>query len=81
MVSSSEEVMLARLWDSTERQTLKSEKEDMEAGKLIDVPLLNPEQRQQYSSFKMINSQNERKRKRSGTPADENARAKVARVR
>ena len=33
LASSSEEVMLARLWDSTERQTLTREKEDVEAGK------------------------------------------------
>ena len=94
-VSSSEEVMLARLWDSSERQTLKAEKEQMEAGCYIDVPLLNSEQREKYSNFKSINnspniannSQNEeqtehnqRKRKRSGTPSDENnAKGKVAR--
>ena len=101
-VSSSEEVMLARLWDSSERQTLKAEKEQMEAGCYIDVPLLNSEQREKYSNFKSVNnspniannsqnitnnSQNEeqtehnqRKRKRSGTPSDENnAKGKVAR--
>ena len=108
-VSSSEEVMLARLWDSSERQTLKAEKEQMEAGCYIDVPLLNPDQREKYSNYKSINnspniasnspniannsqniasnSQNEeqtehnqRKRKRSGTPSDENnAKGKVAR--
>ena len=94
-VSSSEEVMLARLWDSSERQTLKAEKEQMEAGCYIDVPLLNPDQREKYSNYKSINnspniannSQNEeqtennqRKRKRSGTPSDDNnAKGKVAR--
>ena len=101
-VSSSEEVMLARLWDSSERQTLKAEKEQMEAGCYIDVPLLNSEQREKYSNFKSVNnspniannsqnitnnSQNEeqtehnqRKRKRSGTPSDENnVKGKVAR--
>ena len=110
-VSSSEEVMLARLWDSSERQTLKAEKEQMEAGCYIDVPLLNPDQREKYSNHKSINnspniasnspniannsqnitnnSQNEeqtehnqRKRKRSGTPSDDNnAKGKVARGR
>merc|ERR1719483_337143 len=101
-VSSSEEVMLARLWDSSERQTLKAEKEQMQAGCYIDVPLLNPDQREKYSNYKSINnspniannspnitnnSQNEeqtehnqRKRKRSGTPSDDNnAKGKVAR--
>jgi len=55
-VSSSEEVMLARLWDSSERQTLKAEKEQMEAGCYIDVPLLNPDQREKYSNYKSINN-------------------------
>merc|ERR1719273_2058827 len=79
LASSSEEVMLARLWDSTERQTLTREKEDVEAGnKLSDVPLLDPEKRQQYSNYNMINSKNQtteeqlqhnnKKRKRSGSP-------------
>merc|ERR1711902_149241 len=94
MVSSSEEVMLARLWDSTERQTLTREKEEVKAGSLIDVPLLNPDQRQQYSNYNtMINTtttrqtettqehmhNNELKRKRSGTPTDETPKMKYAR--
>merc|ERR1719433_1006301 len=94
LASSSEEVMLARLWDSTERQTLSREKEDVEAGKrLSDVPLLEPEKRQQYSEYNMINSKNEKstedevqlnskKRKRSGssTPADLNPKVKLTRI-
>ena len=92
LASSSEEVMLARLWDSTERQTLTREKEDVEAGnKLSDVPLLDPEKRQQYSNYLMINSKNEtkdeelqhndKKRKRSGSPSpsDENPKGKYPR--
>ena len=51
LISSSEEVMLARLWDSEERQLLAREKEEVEAGNLIDVPLLEAEQKQQYSSY------------------------------
>merc|ERR1712241_1302619 len=34
-VSSSEEVMLARLWDSDERQLLNNEKEDVKRGEII----------------------------------------------
>ena len=39
-VSSSEEVMLARLWDSDERQLLNSEKEEIKRGEIIEMPEL-----------------------------------------
>ena len=54
MASSSEEVMLARLWDSEERQIHAREKEDFESDKdklIEDVPLLDAEKRQQYSEY------------------------------
>ena len=52
MVSSSEEVMLARLWDSEERQIHAREKEEVENDNLIqNVPLLDANQRQQYSQY------------------------------
>eukprot|EP00095_Tigriopus_kingsejongensis_P004733 maker-scaffold719_size106944-snap-gene-0.25 protein:Tk04733 transcript:maker-scaffold719_size106944-snap-gene-0.25-mRNA-1 annotation:"hypothetical protein BRAFLDRAFT_85667" len=38
--SSSEDVMLARLWDSDERTALAKEKEDVKAGKLLPMPPL-----------------------------------------
>ena len=52
MVSSSEEVMLARLWDSEERQILASEKQQKERdGQLQDVPLLEADQRKEYLQY------------------------------
>merc|ERR1712226_1760926 len=39
-VSSSEEVMLARLWDSDERQLLTTEKEEVKRGEIIELPEL-----------------------------------------
>ena len=39
-VSSSEEVMLARLWDSDERQLLNNEKEDVKRGEILELPEL-----------------------------------------
>ena len=52
MVSSSEEVMLARLWDSEERQILAREKQQKERdGQLQDVPLLEADQRKQYLQY------------------------------
>ena len=73
LVSSSEEVMLARLWDSEERLILKTEKEEVDAGRHIQVPLLDPEKRSQYSEYMSTIQQNQtvleddtRKRKRSG---------------
>ncbi len=66
MVSSSEEVMLARLWDSEERQMFAREKEDIEAGNILgDVALLDKEQRSQYSNFVNLET-NSKKRKMSG---------------
>jgi hypothetical protein len=40
MASSSEEVMLARFWDSEERQTLAKEKEDVQNGQVLELPQL-----------------------------------------
>lgn len=54
MVSSSEEVMLARVWDTEERQVHAREKEEVEAGTLMDVPMLDEEKRQQYSQYLSI---------------------------
>lgn len=51
LISSSEEVMLARLWDTEERQLFAREKEEVEAGNMIDVPLLDTEKKQQYSNY------------------------------
>ena len=43
------------------------EKEEVESGNVIEVPLLNGEQRQQYSDYLMTKSENQRKRKRTGS--------------
>ena len=51
LISSSEEVMLARLWDTEERQLFAREKEEVEAGNLIDVPLLEADKKQEYSNY------------------------------
>lgn len=47
-VSSSEEVMLARLWDSDERQLLNTEKEEVKRGEIIELPELPSSWAQRY---------------------------------
>ena len=47
-VSSSEEVMLARLWDSDERQLLNTEKEEVKRGEIIELPELPNSWAQRY---------------------------------
>lgn len=61
LASSSEQVMLARLWDSEERQMIAREKEQVEAGNLIQVSLLNDEQRLEYTQH--LHVINDKKRK------------------
>lgn len=85
-ISSSEEVMLARLWDSEERQLFAREKEEVEAGNNIDVPLLDSEKRNQYSSLMaatMMEQSNAKKRKIEEItiePSEEEKEAKFPRT-
>ena len=51
MASSSEEVMLGRLWDSDERQHFAREKEEVKNDRPIELTMLTSEQRAQYKEF------------------------------
>ena len=48
LASSSEEVMLARFWDSEERLTLAKEKEDVQNGRVLELPPLPSEWSTKY---------------------------------
>jgi len=49
--SSSEEVMLARFWDSEERQNLAKEKEDFQKGVVHELPPLSEEWAAKYEEI------------------------------
>ena len=49
--SSSEEVMLARFWDSEERQNVAKEKEDFQKGEILELPPLPDEWSARYEEL------------------------------
>ena len=51
LASSSEEVMLARYWDSEERQALAKEKEEIQNGNVLELPALPSEWASKYEEI------------------------------
>ena len=51
LASSSEEVMLARYWDSEERQALAKEKEEIQNGQVLELPALPSEWASKYEEI------------------------------
>ena len=62
MAASCEEVMLARLWDTDERQTFAREKEEVRNGSSIDLTMLTAEQRAEYAEHLAKKEQEELKK-------------------